>query len=80
MRGFMPWRSARRRRRCPRWLPPPEEKRQPPEEELKAFELRDGFEMNLFASEADGLVKPIQFAWDERGRVVGRCARRAIRS
>ena len=52
----------------------PEEKRQPPDEELKALKPRDGFEINLFASEADGLVKPIQFAWDERGRLWALCA------
>ncbi len=52
----------------------PEEKRQPPDEELKAFTPRDGFEINLFASEADGLVKPILFTWDERGRLWALCA------
>ena len=36
--------------------------------ELDAFELADGFEVNLFA--ADPLVvKPIQMNWDERGRL-----------
>jgi putative heme-binding domain-containing protein len=54
--------------------PPPEEKRQPPDEELKTLVPRDGFEINLFASEADGLVKPIQFTWDERGRLWALCA------
>ena len=54
--------------------PQPEEKRQPPDEELKSLVPRDGFEINLFASEADGLVKPIQFAWDERGRLWALCA------
>jgi putative heme-binding domain-containing protein len=52
----------------------PEEKRRPPDEELKAFTPRDGFEINLFASEADGLVKPILFTWDERGRLWAACA------
>jgi len=55
-------------------IPLPEEKRQPPDEELKALKPRDGFEINLFAGEADGLVKPIQFAWDERGRAWALCA------
>ncbi len=58
----------------PEVTPPPAEKRQPPDDELKSFTLRDGFEINLFASEADGLVKPIQFAWDERGRLWALCA------
>jgi putative heme-binding domain-containing protein len=54
--------------------PPAAEKRQPPDEELKLLVPRDGFEINLFAGEADGLVKPIQFAWDERGRLWALCA------
>jgi putative heme-binding domain-containing protein len=55
-------------------IPLPEEKRQPPDDELKALKPRDGFKINLFASEVDGLVKPIQFAWDERGRLWALCA------
>ncbi len=39
------------------------------EAELKSFTLTDGFEMNLFASEADGIVKPAQMRWDDRGRL-----------
>ena len=40
-----------------------------PEEQLAGFKLPPGFEVNLFASEADGVVNPIQIRWDERGRL-----------
>jgi putative heme-binding domain-containing protein len=53
--------------------PAPSGIRQDPTEELKSFTLREGFEVNLFASEADGLVKPIQIGWDERGRLWALC-------
>ena len=45
-----------------------------PEEEKAQFKILDGFEVNLFASEADGIVKPIQMRWDERGRLWVACA------
>lgn len=45
-----------------------------PDEEKAQFQILDGFEVNLFASEADGLVKPIQMRWDERGRLWVACA------
>jgi putative heme-binding domain-containing protein len=47
---------------------------QTPEQELATFKIMDGFEVNLFASEADGVVKPIQMRWDERGRLWVACA------
>jgi putative heme-binding domain-containing protein len=53
--------------------PLPAQPLHPPEEELKSFKLRDGYDVNLFASEADGLVKPIQIQWDERGRLWALC-------
>ncbi|MBI4625884.1 MAG: HEAT repeat domain-containing protein [Verrucomicrobia bacterium] len=40
-----------------------------PEEQLASFKLAPGFEVNLFASEADGVANPIQMRWDERGRL-----------
>ena len=40
-----------------------------PEAELASFRVRDGFEVNLFASEADGVVKPVQMRWDDHGRL-----------
>jgi len=52
----------------------PEQARRPPEEEQKTFVLRKGFDINLYASEANDLVKPIQMQWDERGRMWAICA------
>jgi putative heme-binding domain-containing protein len=40
-----------------------------PASELASFKIADGFEVNLFASEKDGIIKPIQMRWDEHGRL-----------
>jgi putative heme-binding domain-containing protein len=40
-----------------------------PAEELASFQIADGFEVSLFASESDGLIKPIQIRFDARGRL-----------
>jgi putative heme-binding domain-containing protein len=48
-------------------------KPQLPEEELASLNVLDGFQVNLFASEADGVVKPSQMRWDERGRLWVAC-------
>src|SRR5437762_2208565 len=40
-----------------------------PEAEFATFEVADGFEVNLFASELDGVIKPIQMRFDFRGRL-----------
>lgn len=40
-----------------------------PAAELASFKVAEGFEVNLFASEKDGIIKPIQMRWDERGRL-----------
>lgn len=53
---------------------PPTAKPQSPEEELASFTIMDGFAVNLFASEADGIIKPIQMRWDEHGRLWVACA------
>ena len=45
-----------------------------PEAELASFELAEGFAVNLFASEADGVVKPLQMAWDDANRLWVLCA------
>ena len=45
-----------------------------PAEELGTFKVRDGFLVNLFASEADGLVKPLSMRWDARGRLWAACS------
>jgi len=40
-----------------------------PDAELASFQLPPGFEANLFASEREGVIKPIQIRWDARGRL-----------
>lgn len=45
-----------------------------PEEEVTAFSPAEGFEANLFASEELGVVKPVQFSWDEKGRLLVACS------
>ena len=40
-----------------------------PAAELASFQIAEGFDVNLFASEADGVVKPIQMRFDARGRL-----------
>jgi putative heme-binding domain-containing protein len=40
-----------------------------PAAELSSFRIAPGFEVNLFASETNGVVKPIQCRWDARGRL-----------
>ncbi len=40
-----------------------------PEEELAGFELPDGFVIELVASEVDGIVNPIDLAFDDGGRL-----------
>ncbi|MBI5802232.1 MAG: DUF1080 domain-containing protein [Verrucomicrobia bacterium] len=60
-------------------LPPPPNggespKALTPEEQLATFTVADGYEVNLFASERDGVVKPTQIAWDEKGRLYVACS------
>ncbi|OYW18571.1 MAG: cytochrome C precursor, partial [Planctomycetales bacterium 12-60-4] len=45
-----------------------------PEQQMAAFTVAEGYEMNLFASEVEGVAKPTQFAWDERGRLYVACS------
>jgi hypothetical protein len=40
-----------------------------PAAELASFEMADGFAANLFASEKDGVIKPIQMRFDAHGRL-----------
>jgi putative heme-binding domain-containing protein len=40
-----------------------------PEQQLASFVPREGFEVSLVASEADGVVKPVQVRFDARGRI-----------
>ena len=60
--------------RSPIPVEPPSAAPQTPDEELATFAVLDGFKVNLFASEADGVIKPIQMRWDERGRLWVACA------
>lgn len=39
------------------------------EAELASFQVLDGYEVNLFASEADGIANPVAMRWDARGRL-----------
>ncbi len=45
-----------------------------PEEQLKTFEMHDGYQVNLYASEREGVVNPVQIAWDEAGRLYVACS------
>lgn len=45
-----------------------------PEQQMNTFTVADGFEINLFAAEKEGVAKPTQFAWDERGRLYVACS------
>jgi glucose/arabinose dehydrogenase/mono/diheme cytochrome c family protein len=47
---------------------------QTPEQELAGFTVAEGYQINLFASEAEGVAKPVQIAWDERGRCYVACS------
>ena len=38
-------------------------------QELAAFEVPDGFQVNLFASEQEGLTSPLNIRWDPAGRM-----------
>ena len=40
-----------------------------PAAELASFQVADGFEVNLFASETNGVIKPIQIRFDPQGRL-----------
>lgn len=40
-----------------------------PEAELRSFKVLEGFEVNLFASESDGVANALVIRWDERGRL-----------
>jgi glucose/arabinose dehydrogenase len=45
-----------------------------PADELASFKVAPGFEVNLFASEADGVVNPIQGRFDPEGRLYVACS------
>ena len=54
--------------------PPSEGAALSPEEEAATFTVADGYSIQLFASERDGVAKPTQIAWDERGRLYVACS------
>ena len=45
-----------------------------PDEEKATFTLAEGYEINLFASEVEGVAKPTQITWDEYGRLYVACS------
>ncbi len=51
----------------------PSVKPQTPEEEFATLEVHPDYEVNLFASERDGIGKVVQIRWDERGRLWALC-------
>tara|TARA_B100000902_G_C27321241_1_gene924686 strand:+ start:3324 stop:6926 length:3603 start_codon:yes stop_codon:yes gene_type:complete len=42
--------------------------------ELDAFDVLDGFEVNLFADESHGIANPLSVRWDARGRMFVACS------
>jgi putative heme-binding domain-containing protein len=44
-----------------------------PEEELATLEVHPDYQVNLFASEKDGIGKVVQIRWDEKGRLWALC-------
>jgi hypothetical protein len=58
----------------PAAAPSPEGAALSPEEEAATFTVADGYSIQLFASERDGVAKPTQIAWDERGRLYVACS------
>lgn len=59
---------------APRPLPAVDDVVPPPEAERAAMTVAPGWEVALFASEADGVAKPTQISWDERGRMYVACS------
>ena len=53
---------------------PEEVKALSPEDQQATFSTAEGYQINLFASERDGVVKPTQFSWDEKGRLYVACS------
>ncbi|MEM7386457.1 MAG: PVC-type heme-binding CxxCH protein, partial [Verrucomicrobiota bacterium] len=61
------------------WTPPaPPVRRGSPEadieKELASFETLEGFEVNLFADERQGIANPLSVRWDARGRMYVACS------
>ncbi len=45
-----------------------------PEAQLATFTVAEGYAVNLFASEREGVVNPTQMAWDENGALYVACS------
>ena len=45
-----------------------------PEEQRETFTLPKPYDVNLFASEKEGVVNPTQISWDEKGRLYVACS------
>lgn len=54
--------------------PEPELKPLSPAAQLASFTMAEGYAVNLFASEELGVVNPVQFSWDEKGRLYVACS------
>jgi mono/diheme cytochrome c family protein/glucose/arabinose dehydrogenase len=54
--------------------PPVDQTPLTPEEQLATFTVADGYEVTLVASEKDGVMKPVQISWNERGRMLVACS------
>jgi putative heme-binding domain-containing protein len=52
---------------------PPSLKAETPDEELATLNVHKDYQVNLFASEKDGIGKVVQIRWDERGRLWALC-------
>ncbi len=52
---------------------PPSAPPQSAEEELATFKIDPHYEVSLYASEKDGIEKPVRMQWDERGRLWVAC-------
>ena len=45
-----------------------------PGQQIAQFKLAEGYQINLFADETLGVSKPVQFSWDETGRLFVACS------
>lgn len=59
--------------RSPALVEAPSVQAQTPEEELATLNVHRDYEVNLFASEKNGIGKVVQIRWDEKGRLWALC-------
>ena len=48
--------------------------------ELDAFDVMNGFEVNLFADERHGIANPLSVRWDAQGRMFVACSDVTLKS